>query len=162
MATFSSTPNTSGAQTKGGGERQPGLEHKMDPKPEVIRANYEGGHKLQGQVAIITGADSGIGRAVAVHYAREGARGVAISYLDEHKDAQETKRLVEEEGCQAILVAGDVGDPAHCQAIVELTLKTFGQLNILVNNAAEQHVCSSLMEIPPQQLERTFRTNIFG
>eukprot|EP00624_Nannochloropsis_granulata_P004736 evm.model.NODE_33777_length_6608_cov_28.009382.2 len=161
MATFGS-PVTTGLQSKAGGERQPGLEHRMDPKPEVIRSNYEGSNKLAGMTAIITGADSGIGRAVAVHYAREGAKGLTISYLDEHKDAQETKRMVEEEGCQVILMAGDVGDAAHCKDIVELTRKTFGRLDCLVNNAAEQHVSNSLLEITKEQLERTFRTNIFG
>lgn len=161
MATFGS-PVTTGQQSKAGGERQPGLEHKIGPQPEVIRSNYEASNKLAGYVAIITGADSGIGRAVAVHYAREGAKGLTISYLDEHKDAQETKRMVEDEGCQAILVAGDVGDDMHCKSIVELTLKTFGRLDCLVNNAAEQHMCDSITEITKEQLERTFRTNIFG
>jgi NAD(P)-dependent dehydrogenase (short-subunit alcohol dehydrogenase family) len=161
MATYGS-PVTTGHQSKAGGERQPGLEHRMEPKPEVIRSNYEGSNKLVGHVAIITGADSGIGQAVAVHYAREGAKGLTISYLDEHKDAQETKRMVEEEGCQAILMAGDVGDDEHCKDIVDLTLKTFGRLDCLVNNAAEQHVCNSLLDITKEQLERTFRTNIFG
>ncbi|TFJ86673.1 hypothetical protein NSK_002327 [Nannochloropsis salina CCMP1776] len=162
MATFASTPVTTGKQSKAGGERQPGLQHEMDPKPEVIRSNYEGANKLAGTVAIITGADSGIGRAVAVHFAREGAKGITIAYLDEHKDAQETKRMVEEEGSQAILIAGDVGDNEHCKSIVELTLKTFGELSCLVNNAAEQHICNDFLDITRKQLECTFRTNVLS
>ena len=121
-----SVPTTTGQQTKAGGEQQPGVEHRMEPKPQVIRADYKGAGKLQGRIAIITGADSGIGRAVAVHFAREGAAGVAISYLNEHKDAQETQALVEKEGCKALCIAGDVGDDRHCKDIVQKTLAHFG------------------------------------
>lgn len=121
-----SVPTTTGEQTKAGGEQQPGVEHRMEPKPQVIRNDYIGAKKLQGRVAIITGADSGIGRAVAVHYAREGAACITISYLNEHKDAQETRALVEKEGCKALCIAGDVSDDRHCKDIMQKTLAHFG------------------------------------
>jgi NAD(P)-dependent dehydrogenase (short-subunit alcohol dehydrogenase family) len=112
-------------------------------------------------VALITGGDSGIGRAVAIAYAKEGAD-VAIVYLDEHEDAMETKRKIEQLGQRCIVIAGDVGDPEFCADAVSLTVEEFGKLDVLVNNAAEQHPQKSLLDISPEQLERTFRTNIFA
>lgn len=142
-------------------EVQPGIEADMRLKPEFIREDYKGSEKLKGKVAVITGGDSGIGRAVAVHFAREGAH-LAILYLNEHEDAQETKKLVEAEGRQCILLAGDVGDEAFCIRAIDETIKQFGGLNILVNNAAEQHVKDDIEKISAAQLERTFKTNIFS
>lgn len=140
---------------------QPGHEAEMDVKPVVIREGYRGSGKLDGKVALITGGDSGIGRAVAVHFAREGAD-VAILYLDEHQDAQDTVAMVEAEGRRALAIAGDIGDVGFARQAVEQTLGQFGKLDILVNNAAEQHEQKELTDITPEQLERTFRTNIFG
>lgn len=142
-------------------DRQPGLEHEMRPEPDSKARNYRGSGKLEGKVAIVTGGDSGIGRAVAIHFAKEGAD-VSILYLDEHRDAAETKRHVEQAGRRCITVAGDIGDEASCRNAVEETIRTFGRLDILVNNAAEQHEAKSLEDISAEQLERTFRTNIFG
>ncbi|WP_102126990.1 SDR family oxidoreductase [Deinococcus planocerae] len=142
-------------------DEQPGIEAEMDPPPVYIKLDYKAAGKLQGKAAIITGGDSGIGRAVAVHFAREGAD-VAIVYLDETEDAQKTKRLVEEAGQKCLTIAGDVGDPQFCQQAVRQAVDTFGRLDILVNNAAEQHPKEDVSEITPEQLEKTFRTNIFG
>lgn len=141
--------------------RQPGVESEMMPRPEYDRPSYRAAGKLMGKVALITGGDSGIGRSVAVLFAKEGAS-VAIAYLNEQNDAEETKRLVEMEGSKCLTFAGDVGDEAFCQKIVAKTVENFGKLDILVNNAAEQHVQQSIEDITEQQLERTFRTNIFG
>lgn len=141
--------------------RRPGEEHKMTPRPQAEQPDYKGSGKLTGKVAIITGGDSGIGRAVAIAFAKEGAD-VAISYLDEHKDAEETRHQVEEEGRRCEVIPGDVGDPRHCNLVIQRTLKAFGRLDILVNNAAEQHPQKSITDITPKQLERTFRTNIFS
>ncbi len=141
--------------------RQPGLEHRMTPAPVVIRASYRGSGKLSGKVALISGGDSGIGRAVAVHFAREGAN-VAFLYLDEHEDAAETVRLIEAEARVGLAISGDVGDPKACKKAVKEVLRKFGQLDVLVNNAGEQHPQESLLDIAPEQLERTFRTNVFG
>lgn len=141
--------------------RQPGREFEMKPRPQADSPAHRGSGKLDDKVAIITGGDSGIGRAVAIAFAKEGAD-VTIAYLDEHKDAKETKRLVEEEGRRCELIAGDVGEPQHCQKIVRHALEAFDHLDILVNNAAEQHPQKELAKISPQQLERTFRTNIFS
>ncbi len=141
--------------------RQPGIESKMRPLPASEGAKYRPAAKLQDMVALITGGDSGIGRAVAIAFAREGAD-VAIVYLNEHDDAQATKRQVEELGRQCIVLSGDVGDPEFCADAVSLTVEEFGKLDILVNNAAEQHPQDSLLDITPEQLERTFRTNIFA
>lgn len=146
------------AQTQ---RRQPGEEHKMTPRPKVARAEYRGSGKLQDKVALITGGDSGIGRAVAVLFAREGAD-IAISYLDEHKDAKETVRRVEKEGRRCIALAGDIGEEAVCRKIVANTVRHFGQLDTLVNNAAEQHALEDFEDITKDQIERTFRTNIFS
>lgn len=133
----------------------------MDRKPIYIRDNYQGSGKLTGKTALITGGDSGIGRAVAVHFAREGAR-VALAYLNEDKDADETRSLVAAEGSGCLLCKGDVGDPGYCQQLVDSVIQKFGGLDILVNNAAEQHPQDDITDISNQQLEHTFRTNIFG
>lgn len=142
-------------------ERRPGLESDMTPQPQAEDRSYRGSGKLQGKVALITGGDSGIGRAVAIVYAKEGAD-VAICYLNEHEDANETKRHVEQEGRRCLLIAGDIGDESHCQQAVEQTISELGKLDILVNNAAEQHPQDSIEDISAEQLERTFRTNIFA
>ena len=141
-------------------ERQPGIEAEMAPKP-IYDDGRPGAGRLKDKVALITGGDSGIGRAVAVAFAKEGAD-VAIVYLDEHGDAEETKRLVEEKGRRCLTFAGDVGREAFCQEVVEKTVQGLGRLDVLVNNAAEQHTVESLEELTAEQLERTFRTNIFG
>nr|WP_297457742.1 SDR family oxidoreductase [uncultured Halomonas sp.] len=142
-------------------DKQPGDEYAMRPEPEFIRDSYRGTGKLEGKVAIITGGDSGIGRAVAVHYAREGAD-CTIVYLDEERDAEDTRALIEAEGRRCLLIEGDVGDSAFCREVVDKTLETFGKLNILVNNAAEQHDWDDVTQIPDDQLLRTFQVNIFS
>ena len=141
--------------------QQPGREHKMKPRPRAEDEKHRGSGKLQNKIAIITGGDSGIGRAIAIAFAKEGAD-VSIVYLEEEKDANETRRLVEEKGRECMLIAGDVGDEQFCRKAVEQTLERFGKLDILVNNAAEQHLQDSIERISAQQLERTFRTNIFS
>jgi NAD(P)-dependent dehydrogenase (short-subunit alcohol dehydrogenase family) len=140
--------------------RQPGRESEMRPQPDY-EPKYPGVGKLKDKVAVITGGDSGIGRAVAVAMAREGAD-VAILYLEEQDDADETKRLVEEEGRRAVLFKGDVGDEMFCWESVERIHEDFGRIDILVNNAAEQHETHDFTELKTDQLERTFRTNIFS
>lgn len=140
---------------------EPGKESEMTPRPEFRGEDYKAAGKLQGKVAIITGGDSGIGRSVAVLFAREGAD-VAILYLDQHQDADETRRVVEEQGRQCLTFAGDVADKAVCRKVIEETLSTFGKLDILVNNAAEQHPQERFEDISQQQWEKTFRTNVFG
>ncbi|NJN88747.1 MAG: glucose 1-dehydrogenase [Leptolyngbyaceae cyanobacterium SL_7_1] len=142
-------------------DRRPGLESEMTPEPQSFAPHYKGSDKLQGKVALITGGDSGIGRSVAILFAREGAD-VAIAYLDEHEDAVETKEQVEAEGQRCFVLAGDIGNEQICQQFVQKTIEEFGQLDILVNNAAEQHPQESIEEITAEQLERTFRTNIFS
>jgi NAD(P)-dependent dehydrogenase (short-subunit alcohol dehydrogenase family) len=142
-------------------KRQPGMEREMTPKPESQAAEYLAAGKLKDQVALITGGDSGIGRAVSVAFAKEGAD-VAILYLNEREDAEETRRLVEEQGRRCLLIEGDVGDSSFCSDAVTRTVDKFGRLDILINNAAEQHVAESLEEISDEQLHRTFQTNIFG
>jgi NAD(P)-dependent dehydrogenase (short-subunit alcohol dehydrogenase family) len=142
-------------------DRQPGIESKMRPAPEVIRGDYVGTGKLADKVAIVTGGDSGIGRAVAVHFAREGAD-IVIAYLDEHGDAQDTVAMIEGEGRRALLFPGDIGDPKHCEALVDATIERFGRLDIVVNNAAEQHASDDAAELAPSQVEKTFRTNVFA
>lgn len=142
-------------------QAEPGHEHKMHPEPEIIRPDYRGSGKLENKVALITGGDSGIGRAVAVHFAREGAE-VAIVYLEEHKDAQETRRLVEKEGKECLLIQGDVGDRDFCKDAVKKVIEEFGKLNVLVNNAGEQHPAKDLQEMDMDVMEKTFRTNIFS
>jgi len=138
----------------------PGDESKLEPKPEW-QPRYPGSGKLAGKVALITGADSGIGRAVAALYAREGAD-VAIVYLLEDGDADETKRIVEAEGRRAITIKADVGSRKMCERIVAETLSAFGRIDILVNNAGEQHPDQDITDISEEQLRRTFQTNIFG
>ena len=142
-------------------DRQPGIESEMTPRPKAEDRAYKGCGKLKDKVALITGGDSGIGRAVAICYAKEGAD-VSIVYLNEHSDAEETRRQVEEEGRRCLLIAGDVGDEAFCGEAVERTVSELGRLDILVNNAAEQHPQDSIEKISAEQLERTFRTNIFS
>jgi NAD(P)-dependent dehydrogenase (short-subunit alcohol dehydrogenase family) len=133
----------------------------MTPRPEADDQHYLGSGKLQNKVALITGGDSGIGRSVAILFAKEGAD-VAISYLNEHKDADETRRLVEEQKRKCITIPGDIGDESFCKDLVERAVSELGKLDILVNNAAEQHPQDSIENISAQQLERTFRTNIFS
>jgi NAD(P)-dependent dehydrogenase (short-subunit alcohol dehydrogenase family) len=140
---------------------KPGLESDLEPRPRYDAPAYRGADKLKDRVALITGADSGIGRAVAVLFAREGAD-VAIGYLSEHDDAEETKRAVEAEGRRAILVPGDVADPSYADYAVQRTVDELGHLDILVNNAAYQQHQKALEDITDEQLELTFRTNIFG
>jgi NAD(P)-dependent dehydrogenase (short-subunit alcohol dehydrogenase family) len=141
--------------------RQPGREHQMKPRPKAEDEKHRGSGKLQNKVAIITGGDSGIGRAVAIAFAKEGAD-VAVVYLEEHKDAQETERRVEEWGRKCLLIDGDIGDEKFCQKVVKETIDRFGKIDIVVNNAAEQHPQESIEKISEKQLERTFRTNIFA
>jgi NAD(P)-dependent dehydrogenase (short-subunit alcohol dehydrogenase family) len=141
-------------------ERQPGRETEMRPRPDY-EPRYPGCGRLKDRVALITGGDSGIGRAVAVAMAREGAK-IAIVYLEEHTDADATIAAVEHEGSRAIKVAGDVGDEKLCRDAVEKTVKEFGRLDILVNNAAEQHESEDFRKIDAGQIERTFRTNVFS
>ncbi|PSB28893.1 SDR family oxidoreductase [Chlorogloea sp. CCALA 695] len=142
-------------------DQQPGSESEMTPKPKSDDPQYRGSGKLAGKVALITGGDSGIGRAVAIAFAKEGAD-VAIAYLNEHDDAKETKQLVEAQNRRAVTIAGDIGNESFCQQLVEQTVGEFGKLDILINNAAEQHPQESIEDITAEQLERTFRTNIFS
>jgi NAD(P)-dependent dehydrogenase (short-subunit alcohol dehydrogenase family) len=141
--------------------RRPGIESEMQPRPQAEDPSYKGSDKLAGRVALVTGGDSGIGRAVAICYAKEGAD-VAIAYLDEDGDAETTKERVEAIGRRCVLLRGDVGDPSFCKQAVQTTVRKLGRLDILVNNAGEQHPQQSLTDITPEQLERTFRTNIFS
>ncbi len=141
--------------------QQPGIESEMTPKPQADDPQYQGSGKLKNKVALITGGDSGIGRAVAIAFAKEGAD-VAIAYLNEHDDAKETKHLVEAQGRKAFTISGDVGDENFCQQAIQQTVDEFGKLDILVNNAAEQHPQKSIEDISKEQLEKTFRTNIFS
>ena len=138
----------------------PGHESRLEPKPEW-QPRYPGSGRLKGKVALITGADSGIGRAVAALFAREGAD-VAILYLCEHDDAARTKKIVEAEGRRAVAIPGDVGDKQFCERAVAETVEKLGRLDILVNNAAEQHPDKEITDITEEQLKRTFQTNIFG
>ncbi|MEW6708151.1 MAG: SDR family oxidoreductase, partial [Pseudomonadota bacterium] len=140
---------------------KPGLEAELQLRPRFMAPDYKGSGKLQDMAALITGGDSGIGRAVAVLYAREGAD-VAIVYLDEHEDAEETRRCVEAEGRRCLLVAGDVKDPAFCKQAVDRTVQAFGRLDILVNNAAFQEHAQSLDDLSEERFDETMRTNIYG
>src|SRR5215218_2879512 len=138
----------------------PGLESEMDPKPDYGEGSYKGSGKLQGKVAVITGGDSGIGRAVALAFAREGAD-VLISYLSEESDARETARVVEAAGRKCITVAGDIQDEAHCKALIDRAVKEFGKVDILVNNAAFQMTRESIEEIS-EEFDRTLKTNLYA
>ena len=138
----------------------PGHESRLEPKPEW-QPRYPGSGRLSGKVALITGADSGIGRAVAALFAREGAD-IAVAYLCEHDDAEETVRIVQAEGQRAIRISGDLGDSAVCETLVSKVVDTFGRLDILVNNAGEQHPDKKIEDISEEQLRRTFQTNIFS
>ncbi len=141
--------------------KKPGNEHELNLQPRFLAPAYKGSGKLKDMAAIITGGDSGIGRAVAVLFAREGAD-VAVLYLDEHKDARDTQRHVEKEGRKCIVIAGDVKDPEFCKRAVTKTVKTFGRLDILVNNAAFQSHCAALEDLADDHLQETLQTNIAG
>lgn len=140
-------------------QQPPGSEKELTPKADHGETSYQGSGKLAGKATVITGADSGIGRAVALAFAREGAD-VLIAYLNEHEDAKETARLVEEAGRKAVLVPGDLAEPAHCRAIVDRAVQEFGRIDVLVNNAAFQMTRDSLEEIPDDEWDYTFKVNI--
>jgi NAD(P)-dependent dehydrogenase (short-subunit alcohol dehydrogenase family) len=163
MATQQQDPTEQGPKPPFPEQQQqpPGLETQMRPKPDYGEQSYRGSGRLTGKAAIVTGGDSGIGRAVAVAFAREGAD-VLISYLNEETDAQETLRVVQEAGRNGIAIAGDIGQEAHCQQIVQRALQEFGHLDILVNNAAFQMTHQSIGEIPSEEWDHTFRTNIYA
>ena len=142
-------------------QQPPGIESKMDPRPDFGEESYQGSGRLQGKAALITGADSGIGRAVALAFAAEGAD-ILVSYWTEESDAQETVHLDEQAGGRAIAVGGDIGDEQHCQQLVQRAVREFGHLDILVNNAGFQMNHKGLTDIPSEQIERVFRTNILA
>lgn len=142
-------------------QTQPGHESQMEPRPQSKEGGFVGSGKLNGKVALITGGDSGIGRAVAIAFAKEGAN-VAVIYLNEHEDAKETKRLVEAAGKKCLTIAGDIGDESFCRRSIRQVLEQFQHLDILVNNAGEQHPQESIEDITSEQIERTFRTNIYA
>ncbi len=139
----------------------PGEESEMVPEPEIIREGYESSNKLKGKIALITGGDSGIGRSVAVHFAKEGAK-VAIIYLEEDEDAEETKEMVEKTGSECLVIRGDIRNRDFAQQSVDKIVDHYGDLNILVNNAAEQHVREGLQDVDLDVVERTFQTNIIS
>jgi NAD(P)-dependent dehydrogenase (short-subunit alcohol dehydrogenase family) len=140
---------------------QPGSQAELQPDPRAEMQRYRAAARLAGRAALVSGGDSGIGRAVAVGFAKEGAD-VAITYLDAHEDAQETMRLIQEQGRQTTAISGDIGDSAFCADVVAQVVQRFGRLDILVNNAGEQHAQEAFEDISDAQLERTFRTNVFG
>ncbi len=140
---------------------QPGIEENMNPKPVYKNDNLSNQGKLKDKVAIITGGDSGIGRAVAIAYAKEGAK-VAIIYLNEHKDAEITKNEIESLGGECLLLNGDIGDEEFCINAINNIKSKFNKINIIVNNSAEQHTCNSLEDITTEQFQKTFKTNVFG
>lgn len=142
-------------------QSQPGREAQMAPRPASGENEYRGSGKLVGKATLITGGDSGIGRAVAIAFAREGAD-VSFAYLEEDRDARETRDIVEREGVRCLAFKGDVGSERFCRDVVAKTVEAFGRLDVVVNNAAEQHFRESIEEISAEQLERTFRTNIFS
>ncbi|HEY8353359.1 MAG TPA: SDR family oxidoreductase [Sphingomonadales bacterium] len=142
-------------------DKQPGQQTEMRPRPEGEARSYKAAGKLEGRVALITGGDSGIGRAVAVTFAKEGAD-IAILYKSEDKDAAETARLIADEGRDHLLIKGDIADESFCNQAVQQVIDRFGALHILVNNAAEQHYNTDFATIETAQIERTFRTNVFG
>ena len=156
-------PTTFGDKTTIHGQRQPmpGHTSKMDPKPDHGEESYKGSGRLEGRAALITGADSGIGRAVAIAFAREGAD-VLISYLSEHEDAEETKAWVEKAGRKAVLVPGDIQEENHCESLIEQAVSAFGKLDILVNNAAHQASFEDIEDISAKEWETTFRVNLFS
>lgn len=141
--------------------QQPGVESEMNPLPKSIDPSYKGSGKLQDKVAIITGGDSGIGKATAIYFAKEGAD-VAICYLNENEDASATKELIEKENRKCLLITGDVGEEKHCQSIVKQVIDHYGHIDILVNNAGEQHPQQTILNITSSQLLKTFQTNIFS
>ena len=141
--------------------QQPGIESQMNPHPVFDDANYKGSGRLQGKVAIITGGDSGIGRAVSIAFAKEGAN-IVIVYLNEHEDANETKQFIEQKGTQCLLLSGDIGNEQFCNQVIAKSIEKFGHLEIIVNNAGEQHVQNGLEMITTKQLQRTFQTNFFA
>ena len=141
-------------------QTQPGKEYKMKPEPEIIRKGYKGSEKLKNKVALITGGDSGIGRSVAVHFAREGCD-IAIVYFSEDKDANTTKELVEKEGRKCLIIKKDLTSESNCKFAVKKCVEALGELNILVNNAAMQFPKNSIIDIDKKQLEKTFETNIY-
>lgn len=151
-------PNSIPPQTQ---EKQPGIEKIMNPKPIFEFPNSKGSDRLLNKVALITGGDSGIGKAVALAYAREGAD-VAIAYLNELEDAEDTKELIEAKGRKCILISGDLGEESFCIEVVNKVIKEFGKIDIIVNNAGEQHVQNNIEDITAAQLERTFKTNVFA
>jgi NAD(P)-dependent dehydrogenase (short-subunit alcohol dehydrogenase family) len=142
-------------------QQPPGLESEMEVAPDFGEQSYRGSGRLEGKSAVITGGDSGIGRAVALAFAREGAD-VLISYLNEEEDAQETRRVVEAAGRKCLLMAGDIGDEAHCRKIIERAASEFGKIDVLINNAAFQMSHEGIEDIPSEEIEKTFRTNIFA
>ena len=139
----------------------PGHEHKMVPLPEIIRKGYKGSEKLKGKVAFITGGDSGIGRSIAVHFAREGAD-IAIAYLEENKDAEETKKMIEAEGCQCLIIKTNLKSSKNCKEAIEKCVKKFKNINILVNNHAVQFPQDKIENINIKELQATFETNIYS
>ncbi|NBL64124.1 SDR family oxidoreductase [Flavobacterium sp. NST-5] len=141
-------------------QSQPGIENKMTPEPQIIRQDYYGSQKLMGKVALITGGDSGIGRSIAVHFAREGAD-VALAYFDENEDAKTTKDMVNAEGRKCLLFKGDLKKETFCKKIVSKTIEKLGKLDILVNNAAMQFPKKNIADITTEQVQKTFKTNIF-
>ncbi|TDB85684.1 SDR family oxidoreductase [Actinomadura sp. KC216] len=140
-------------------QKPPGVQSAMDPRPDCGEESYRGSGRLAGKAAVITGGDSGIGRAVAIAYAREGAD-VLISYLDEHEDAQDTAKHVEEAGRRAVLVPGDLSEPAACRGAIAKAVEAFGRIDVLVSNAAFQMTRDALEDIPDEEWDYTFRTNI--
>jgi NAD(P)-dependent dehydrogenase (short-subunit alcohol dehydrogenase family) len=162
-STSTQDPRTKEAQPPFPAQEQqyPGLEKEMRPAPDYGEASYKGSGKLLGKAAIITGGDSGIGRAVALAFAREGAD-VLISYLSEESDAQETARVVREAGRKAVMMAGDIGQEAHCRNIVDRAVQEFGKVDLLINNAAYQQTFNSIEEIPAEEWDKTYHTNLFS
>ncbi len=158
MTTTATPPQTFPPQHQ---SQQPGVESKMSPRPQSADSKYKPAGKLTGKTAVITGGDSGIGKAIAIAYAQEGAD-VAIVYLNEHEDANETKRLVEQHGRTCHLLAGDITNESFCQQVISDTIQQFGKIDILINNAAEQHPQNSIKDITAEQLQRTFQTNVFS
>lgn len=142
-------------------DKQPGLENQMNPKPIFDDPSYKASCKLTNKVAIITGGDSGIGKSVAIAYAKEGAN-IVIVYLDEHDDANETKSIIENIGRQCLILSGDISDPNFCKSVIDKTIEKFNRLDILVNNAGVQYPQNSIEDIPSEQLEKTFKTNVFS